>query len=490
VSTFPYIEDFEEEGALQCWKIYRYGDIKDTIQWKRTTVYSHSEKHSFYHNTPPVDETVKKDGWLISPKMRIPADGAYLLSFWSFNEFPDFYGKNSVWISNGSSDPSDGKFKEIWTTASISKDWREARINLASYTGDSIYIAFRYEGMYSHRWYIDDVKIERLPDKDLGITAIVSPVSGDNLTASEPAIIRVRNYGSRAQSNIPVKIEMDSISLSGTVPSLAVNSEVEYKFTGTLNLSEEKSYSLRASISLEGDVNNSNDTIWQTATNHGNLAVMGSRSPVTTCDISFVADGIERDYRMGKETQMMTFYPATSGNKIKAQFTHFVTYPDWVDKLGIKYHGDSLFVYNGNKVDASKQLAAIAGYKTASDMPKPFTSTEQDGSLTFVFKKLSNNMSQGYEGDLGWHIKITCASGLNVESIDSEQGKVYAVGGKLYASGFKAGAVATVYNALGQKVLTHRIKADASFSDKLHPGIYVINVQLEKEQKHFKVLIK
>jgi hypothetical protein len=490
VSTFPYIEDFEEEGALQCWKIYRYGDSNDTIQWERTTVYSHSEKHSFYHNTPPVDETVKKDGWLVSPKMRIPADGAHLLSFWSFNEFPDFYGKNSVWISDGSSDPSAGKFKEIWTTASISRDWREARINLADYAGDSIYIAFRYEGMYSHRWYIDDVKIERLPDKDLGVMAIVSPVSGDNLTASEPAIIRVRNYGSRAQSNIPVKIEMGNLSLSGIVPSLAVNSEVEYTFSGTLDLSEEKSYSLRASISLEGDVNNSNDTVWQTATNHGNLAVMGSRSPITTCDISFVADGIENDYRLGKETQIMTFYPAITGNKIKAEFTDFVTYPDMVDGWGIKYHGDTLFVYNGNTADADKLLASLTGYKTGNNLPKSFISSAQDGSLTFVFKKLSNNLIQGYEGDLGWNAAVTCIKPVYLESINAEQGKVYAIDGKLYVSGFPAGASATVYNTLGQKVLTQKININTSLIDKLHPGIYVINVQWGKKQSHFKVLIK
>jgi hypothetical protein len=74
---------------------------------------------------------------------------------------------------------------------------------------------------------------------DVGVAAIVTPVSGWNLGAAEPVKITVHNYGTASQSNIPVYFTLDGgAQQTGTVPGpLASGANVDFTFTQTVNLS-------------------------------------------------------------------------------------------------------------------------------------------------------------------------------------------------------------------------------------------------------------
>ncbi len=100
-----------------------------------------------------------QDGYLISPQITNLQANA-VLSFWSYNDYPSYYGgsyagKNSVLISTTNTNPS--SFTEIWSPTSVTASWVQTNLNLSSYAGQNIYIAFRYQGNDAHDWYLDNV---------------------------------------------------------------------------------------------------------------------------------------------------------------------------------------------------------------------------------------------------------------------------------------------------------------------------------------------
>jgi hypothetical protein len=660
IATFPYREGAEED--LGCWSVWNVDGEGAT--WEVSNNRVHSGLHAFVHDY----SSGNQDGWLISPKIIIPATGAYRLSFWSYNTDPSYYGKNSVLISTTNADPTvAGTYTEIWTPAAPPVSpaaWVESVVSLAAYAGQEIYLAFRYQGNYAHGWYLDDLSITEILKQDAGVTAItapvndidmkanetvtvkvknfgsenisnipvyykvgndapvagvvpgpvapdaeatfdflttadfssertyaikaytgltgdtntfndtiqvsvtnvvcggpvstinegfedasalgcwrtvydnanrtevsddvahtgsqswrfssmefaadynaylitpaltttkakhvsffytiyeassyedfrvgystgnadpasfiwvddiqatpggwkeythifpadakyiavnyysdyqfylyvddftvseikeydaavtaiVSPVSGANLTATEPVKIKVRNVGAQPVNSLPVSFtvtggETLNGTIAGPIESLA---EVEYTFEGrTVDLSTAKDYSVKASVALPGDQNTANDALSATVSNYGNIVIMGAKTSATTCGAGFMDDGIYEDYSPGiDQIQTMTLYPDTPGDRVKVEFTEFASVPYelwWI----LEFPGDTLFVYEGNVATESKLLAALTGDLTGN-LPAPFASYAADGSLTFSFHKYSGM------ADSGWEATISC----------------------------------------------------------------------------------
>jgi hypothetical protein len=105
------------------------------------------------------------------------------------------------------------------------------------------------------------------------------------------------------------------------------------------------------------------------------------------------------------ETQTVTFYPATAGNRVKAEFSSFASVPYLLVGM-FDNPGDTLFVYNGNTADESRLMGVLTDYLTGA-LPAPFRSTVPDGSLTFVFKKHSGIP------EAGWEAIISCFTPAN-----------------------------------------------------------------------------
>ncbi|MDR2058032.1 MAG: choice-of-anchor J domain-containing protein [Dysgonamonadaceae bacterium] len=405
ITEFPYNEGFEEEGRLLCWSKFYYDEDAETNGWALITGEVHGGGHSIYHIFGPA--AFKQDGWLVSPKIRIPADGVYRFTFWSCNQRTDWYGKNSVWISKNGNDPQSGNFVEVWSPTSVTYNWEETKINLTQFAGEDIYIAFRYEGYDAHSWFLDDVKVELLTGSDAGVTAIVSPASGPNLTSTETITLKVRNFGAEELTNVPVKVSVDGgAPVSETIPSIGLDQEVEYTFTSNkLDLSAIKTYTIKAYTGYPADTDFSNDTTTLFVSNDGNTAVMGHAVSITSCNIPFVDDGNAEYYRESpNETQTITFYPETSDGKMMAEFTAFHSTPYELAYWGgyfVETLGDTLYVYNGNTVDESLLIDILTG-NLNENLPLPYRSSAPDGSLTFVFKKQSNLPKAG------WSANITC----------------------------------------------------------------------------------
>ncbi|MCE1202560.1 MAG: choice-of-anchor J domain-containing protein, partial [Bacteroidia bacterium] len=194
-SRIEWFETFEGNDFPPAgWSIY--SNAATSTNWVASTQNNHTptgSKSAFHNYGSP---GVNLENWLITPSLTIPQSNLIVLKFWSFNIDPSYYESNSVWISTSNNNPASGSFSQIWTTPTVQASWVETTIDLTSYAGSTIYLAFRYQGIYAHGWFVDDVLVSSNVDPSPII--VVSPTSiARNLPQGQSAtrIITVGNLG-------------------------------------------------------------------------------------------------------------------------------------------------------------------------------------------------------------------------------------------------------------------------------------------------------
>lgn len=159
IAEFPYTEDFES-GVFPpyYWTAYDQDGSGTYWSWNQELPLNHSEdgRCSAMHIWDA--EEPAEDGWLVSPRIRVPETGICTMTFWSKNFNPQWYGSNSICVSTTSPEPWSGNYAQIWMAPTVSEDWEQGTIDLSVWSGQSIYLAFRYQGFDAHDWYLDDVE--------------------------------------------------------------------------------------------------------------------------------------------------------------------------------------------------------------------------------------------------------------------------------------------------------------------------------------------
>jgi len=153
ITVFPFADSFDENDV--CWGVR--ATTSAYASWTMTSEMVRTGRLAFVHHY----SNGEQNGYLFSPAIVLPPEGVVMLSFWSFNERADQYGKgkNSVIVATGS-DPYDAsKYVEIWSPKTVSEQWTQTKISLAPYSGQIIYIIFKYEGTDAHNWYLDDLSL-------------------------------------------------------------------------------------------------------------------------------------------------------------------------------------------------------------------------------------------------------------------------------------------------------------------------------------------
>ncbi len=106
------------------------------------------------------------------------------------------------------------------------------------------------------------VNVTNLNPNDIGVTAIVSPVSGTSLTTSESVIVTITNFGGASQSNFNVSYTLNGNTVTEQVAGpLAVGANINYTFTQTADFSAIGDYNLSVTTLLSGDVDDTNDAM-------------------------------------------------------------------------------------------------------------------------------------------------------------------------------------------------------------------------------------
>ena len=186
VNVYPFTEDFESGNFPPIgWSVF--SQQLDYPNWELFPWLNHTPEgeNSVYHT---YGWDGPSDNWFVMPLISFPTEGFFYLSFWSLNEYAEYYGKNSVLVSTGSPDPAAGEYVELWSPAQVSGQWSQSYVNLADYAGQDVYIAFRYEGNYAHIWYLDDIALgEEVDDSPvLSVSTLsVNQTLGENGTANK-----------------------------------------------------------------------------------------------------------------------------------------------------------------------------------------------------------------------------------------------------------------------------------------------------------------
>lgn len=130
--------------------------------WRQTAVRAMSGSSAFHG-----DDVTAQDAWLVTPPFAVMPQT--FLRFMQNQNFANLYTYHGIYLSVGSSNPADGDFVEIAELGPGSEDlWMPISIALGDYAGQTVTLAFVYQGNYSDEWYIDDLFIG-------GVTTVYAP---------------------------------------------------------------------------------------------------------------------------------------------------------------------------------------------------------------------------------------------------------------------------------------------------------------------------
>lgn len=228
---------------------------------------------------------------------------------------------------------------------------------------------------------------------DIALQSISSPVTGPNLTATEPVTVRVKNNGTVTQSNIDVSYTVNGGTAVNEVIAgpIAAGNYVDYIFTQTADLSVVQSYEIIATAIISGDENPNNNSKTKTVINQGNLILM-QNGTFSSCSGTFYDTGGPDGTYQSSENITMTIAPSTPGAKMHFNFTAFECENTY----------DFLKVYDGADVNAP-----LIGNFTGVTIPAELvelqaSAANASGAITFNFT------SDGSVVKTGWAATVSC----------------------------------------------------------------------------------
>lgn len=150
----PFSETFDSNIGI-CW----YNLDVDMSGGNKCWQYNTTE-HCAYH--PWGQQNTPQEGWLISKSIVLTSGTSHTLTFSEKCSSSGTNMKNSVLVSTSIyGGPNTNDFTEVWTdNSSFPGSWTTRTIDLTDYAGQTVYIAFKYEGTYAHNWYIDNISVE------------------------------------------------------------------------------------------------------------------------------------------------------------------------------------------------------------------------------------------------------------------------------------------------------------------------------------------
>ena len=96
------------------------------------------------------------EGYLITPELR-PTEANHTLSFHVFSGYPEYSGDNTFTVEISTQGSSVVSFTTVLQAITLTDSWEQQTIDLSSYIGQSVYIAFHMVDNCGAGAYIDDI---------------------------------------------------------------------------------------------------------------------------------------------------------------------------------------------------------------------------------------------------------------------------------------------------------------------------------------------
>ncbi len=347
-----------------------------------------------------------------------------------------------------------------------------------------------------------------LVPNDIGVAAIILPVTGTGLTSAEKIKVSIANYGYVVQTNFDVTFNLDNYIHTEQVPGpLHYPFPMLYTFTETVDLSAIGTYNLTAYTSLPGDAHITNDTssvvientmcqpISDCADGHGfYLFQLDSISNVTDCSPNGYGD----------YTDLSTELANNSVNELTVT-TH---YGDQFIKVWIDFNDNFVFEDNEVVVDNFHMAPGQAGGVYTETMPLTIPDGVNLGQHLMRAKSNWNSTvpddacegsaygeTEDYIAELVLYIGVS-ETPLNntdmvIKSLANNQFEV-----SIQSTEVTETLIINLHNILGQKLVENRVEningryvynLDLSYAK---PGAYIIRLGTSQYGKVKRIIVQ
>jgi hypothetical protein len=165
--TLPFTENFENSAfPPACWTNFRGTNGLGTVyDWVRTT----SNTYNSSTGTAYVKyETVtggSAEDWLVTPKISIPSGPIFWLNFYERQTYTGSYGTQYYIKVSSTSQTDRATFVNVsnYGENTFGTTYTQRSIDLSSYAGQDIYLAFVMVQNNGDSWYIDNISISSIP---------------------------------------------------------------------------------------------------------------------------------------------------------------------------------------------------------------------------------------------------------------------------------------------------------------------------------------
>lgn len=162
--TLPFADSFETDYTPWiCWTNVDTDHNNGVYQsyWHRCGSRIGQAATGEYFIRHEGNPTVNQTGWLVTPRLFLQPDRDFTtLTFKEMTGGSGFEATLSVRVSTNSDPNNADAYTQVWSSNSNAGfSWNTRSIDLSAYQGKAIYVAFRFTGVNSWDWYIDDVEI-------------------------------------------------------------------------------------------------------------------------------------------------------------------------------------------------------------------------------------------------------------------------------------------------------------------------------------------
>jgi hypothetical protein len=268
ISIFPYFENFSSSTfPPACWSTF---NASGSTAWSWYDFDGYQINYGYGcarldQGTPGV---VTK-ALLVMPPMVIPNYGNPKLDFYSHVQYYASYNgitNYSAVLVSTTKNNDINSFTEVRRiqTSEATANWTNISVPLNDYLGDTIYIAFLFNGTDAHRWTIDNVTVSH-QESYRDIQALqLTPATGEYaiLPNNQQISVRLKNNSASPASGFNMQLLHNGnlIANEAFTGSIPASGDTSYTFNTKLDLSSSGTHKVQAVAILADDQAPKNDT--------------------------------------------------------------------------------------------------------------------------------------------------------------------------------------------------------------------------------------